>query len=191
LAARSSELAVRLLHQELSSALSCVSLQRFAVLTPSAEGTLLDIQLPDSIRLRLATGGPSFLNLDASFQVETFEDTHQPLRRRWNARIRMYSMTLLDAHNRELLTYHWHPGTFFLGPNHPHIHVSAALDAQVDAVTRREIELDKLHLVTGIVSLAAFVRMLIAEFGVAPLRHDWRETLDRTDRELRAAEGAV
>jgi hypothetical protein len=34
------------------------------------------------------------------------------------------------------------------------------------------------------VSLAAFVRMLITEFGVAPLGHDWRETLDRVESSL-------
>jgi len=91
----------------------------------------------------------------------------------------MYSMALLDVQERELLVYHWHPVSRFEGLDHPHLHVSAALTAQVDATTRREIGLDKLHLPTGQVSLAAVIRMLITEFGIAPLRHDWRDVLDR------------
>ncbi len=95
----------------------------------------------------------------------------------------MYEYRLLDRDHQELLVYHWQPGLRFLGPDHPHMHVSAALHAQVDARHRREIGLDKLHMATGVVSLAAFVRMLITEFGVSPLRHDWRETLDRVEAE--------
>jgi hypothetical protein len=88
---------------------------------------------------------------------------------------------LVDHVDRELLVYHWMPGTLFLGPDHPHVHVSAALTAQVDAQSSREIGLDRLHLPTGQVTLAAFVQMLITELGVAPLRPDWRETLDRVE----------
>jgi hypothetical protein len=96
----------------------------------------------------------------------------------------MYEYRLVDHNWRELLVYHWQPGATFLGPDYPHVHISASLDAQVDAVSRREIGLDKLHLITGRVSLAAFARMLITEFGIAPLRHDWRETLDQADAML-------
>jgi hypothetical protein len=96
----------------------------------------------------------------------------------------MYTLTLHDSAHRELLVYHWHPGRSFLGPDHPHLHVSAALDAQVDAMSRREIGLDKLHLPTGQVTLAAFVRMLITEFNVAPIRSEWRDILDRAETAL-------
>jgi hypothetical protein len=82
---------------------------------------------------------------------------------------------------RELLAYHWHPDPDVAGPDFPHLHVSAALNAQVDAVNRREIGLDKLHLTTGVVTPTNFVRMLITEFGVAPLRHDWQDVLDRAE----------
>ncbi len=78
------------------------------------------------------------------------------------------------------------PGPLFLGPDHPHLHVSTALIAQTDATTSREIGLDRLHLPTGQVSVAGFVRMLIAEFGVTPLRDDWQATLDRIETDLSA-----
>ena len=44
------------------------------------------------------------------------------------------------------------------------------------------IDLDKLHLATGRVSLASVVRMPITEFRVAPRRPDWAETLDRAEQ---------
>jgi hypothetical protein len=62
----------------------------------------------------------------------------------------------------------WQPGPDFLGPDHPRLHVSASLSAQTSAVDRQSIDLDKLHLATGRVSLASVVRMLITEFGIAP-----------------------
>lgn len=96
----------------------------------------------------------------------------------------MYTLSLHDTLQRELLVYHWHPGRFFLGPDHPHLHVSAALTAQAEAQSSRLIGLDKLHLTTGQVSLAAFVRMLITEFGAAPLRSEWRDILDRAEAAL-------
>jgi hypothetical protein len=94
----------------------------------------------------------------------------------------MYEYRLLDDRDRELLVFHWQPDS--RGPDHPHLHVSAALTAQVNAQSTREIGLDKLHLPTGHVAFAAFIRMLITEFGVAPLRQDWRDILDRAEAAL-------
>ncbi|MBA3450076.1 MAG: hypothetical protein H0T18_02555 [Chloroflexia bacterium] len=96
----------------------------------------------------------------------------------------MYEYRLLDRDERELLVYHWQPGDEYQGPNYPHLHVSATLSAQISAIDRRSIDLDKLHLATGHVSLAAVVRMLITEFQIAPRRPDWREMLDRHEQSL-------
>jgi hypothetical protein len=130
--------------------------------------------------LRTPNGGPSglFLDVTCSFAVES-----SSTRRIGYPRVtaRTYAYRLLDHHHRELLVYHWQPGPDHAGPDHPHLHISAALDAQVDAINRREIGLDKLHVATGDVTLAAVVRMLITEFGIAPLRLDWREVLDRIE----------
>lgn len=86
----------------------------------------------------------------------------------------MYQYRLLDRDERKLLVYHWQPGDAYRGPDDPHLHVSASLSAQTNA-------LDKLYLATGRVSLASVVRMLITEFGVATRRHDWAEVLDRAE----------
>ncbi len=93
----------------------------------------------------------------------------------WSIDVIAYEYRLLDHLERELLVYHWHPEA--AGPDFPHIRVSATLDAQVDAMTRREISLDKRHIVTGLVELREFVRMLITEFDVRPLRPDWKQRL--------------
>ena len=144
------------------------------------------VEFTSPFSLRSPVGGPSGLFFDIAyvFFVEGVEQGRS--RSRSRVATRMYEYRLLDHSHRELLVYHWQPGPDFAGPDHPHLHVSAALDAQVDAVTRREIVLDKLHVATGRVSFAAIVRMLITEFRVAPQRHDWRETLDRTEAVLRA-----
>jgi hypothetical protein len=65
------------------------------------------------------------------------------------------------------------------------LHVSAALSARVDAINTRSIDLDKLHIATSRVSLAAIIRMMITEFRIAPQRSDWRETLDRAETVIR------
>lgn len=93
----------------------------------------------------------------------------------------MYEYRVLDQQERELLVYHLQPGPESRGPDHPHLHISAALQAQVNAVTTRAYDLDKRHLATGQVSLAMMVRMVIEEFGIAPLRPDWRQVLDQAD----------
>lgn len=93
----------------------------------------------------------------------------------------MYEFRLLDHQERELLVYHWQPTSAFHGQDHPHLHISAALQAQVNAVTTRAYDLDKRHLATGQISLAMVVRMVIEEFGIAPLRPDWRQVLDQAD----------
>jgi hypothetical protein len=74
-----------------------------------------------------------------------------------------YRYELYDD-DTELLAYHWHP----FGRSSvvaPHVHI-----------TNRHPSLDlaKAHLPTGIVSPAAFLRCLIAELGVEPLRSDWQ-----------------
>jgi hypothetical protein len=124
-------------------------------------------------------GGSSGFRFDMQhrFSIELIDTTSNDP---WQVETRMYEYRFLDRDERELLVYHWQPGPEYAGPDAPHLHVSGSLEAQVDARTRREVELDKLHIVTGIVSLQAVVRMLITEFQVRPLRADWQERLEAT-----------
>ena len=134
--------------------------------------------------LRASTGGASGLFLDVRHRFTIVEVQPERQRPLWGVTTRMYEYRLLDHDFRELLVYHWQPGDDFLGPDHPHLHVSASLSAQTSAVDRQSIDLDKIHLATSRVPLAAVVRMLITESHIAPRRPDWAETLDRTEQIL-------
>jgi len=163
-------------------AASCVTAQRLRHSTSAFEsGERHTVGFPEPVPLRAAAGGPNGLFLDIAHLFAIVEEERVRFRPPWRVTTRMYEYRLLDHDHKELLVYHWQPGPEFPGPDHPHLHVSAALDAQVDAVTRRGIDLDKLHVATGPVSLAAVIRMLIEEFRIAPQRRDWRETLERAE----------
>jgi hypothetical protein len=172
--------------QALGSAVSCVTTRRLDVI-PDPEGAEGDqwVFLVAPASLRAPAGGPSGLFLHVKYILRVVKTEGDRLPPRWRVETRMYEYRLLDHDHEELLVYHWQPGPDYAGPDHPHLHVSAALNAQVDATTHRGIDLDKLHLATGRVTLPAVIRMLIAEFTVAPHRHDWREALDRAEAVLR------
>jgi hypothetical protein len=129
------------------------------------------------VPLQSMDGGASGLRIDfrVSFSVAPDGFRSDVL---WKAVEEAYLYRLLDRNEAELLVYHWQPGPGYSGPDYPHLHDSAALDAQLDAIRRHRIDLDKLHLSTGRVTLQSFVRMLITEFQVRPLRPDWKRRLD-------------
>ncbi len=134
--------------------------------------------MPGPASLRSVDGGPSGILLDIRQQ---FAIAAIGLRS-WRVQPRTYEFRLLDQSERELLVYHWQPEPGQRGPDHPHVHVSAAWHARINAVTTRAYDLDKRHLVTGHVSLAMIVRMLIEEFDIASLRPDWQRLLNRADQ---------
>ncbi len=93
------------------------------------------------------------------------------------ANVTSYQIAFRDRLDAELLAWHWQPGPDFAGPDHPHMHVSAALRPSLAAGERAVVPIDKVHLPTGLVPLSAIVRALVEEFGVQPLTIDWRERL--------------
>lgn len=162
-------------------ATSCISSQQLRL--PPGQ-FLLDGQIAvNPLRpmvLRSPDGGPSGLQFHFAQSFVIQESPNSSANLRWRTHIRMYEYRLLDHHQTELLVYHWQPDPDYLGPNKPHIHISASLLARTSAVSQKGIGLDTLHVVTGYVSLADVVQMLITEFGIAPQRHDWRDILNRT-----------
>jgi hypothetical protein len=88
-----------------------------------------------------------------------------------------YLYALLDRDEREVLAWHWQPGDLFAGPDHPHLHVSAAVRFPNARGQAAAVDLDKRHLPTGLVSFAAVVRMLVEEFDVEPRAADWQARL--------------
>ena len=88
-----------------------------------------------------------------------------------------YELALVDRGETELLVYHWHPESTTSPRVDPHLHVSAALRPTSADGSRGMVPLDKLHLPTVPVPLAAFARMLVGEFGVEPRAADWAARL--------------
>jgi hypothetical protein len=164
------------------SAIACISAQQ--PVTPHRRDSAnvpLNVFTREPISLRQLGGGPSGLFLDLVHVFSVVEIDRPRIPRQWRTTTLMYEYRLLDRDQRELLVYHWQPGSATRGPDYPHLHVSASLTARVDARSSQEIGLDKLHLPTDRVSFEAVVRMLIDEFGIAPRRNDWRDTLERTE----------
>jgi hypothetical protein len=89
-----------------------------------------------------------------------------------------YETSILDRDGNEIVAYHWHP----LGQSnvkHPHVHLSNQIRPIELGRNQTPLPLADMHLATGVVPLAHVVRMLIEEFGVAPLRDDWDAALPR------------
>jgi hypothetical protein len=175
--------------EALNAVTDCVTEQRLYVLPPRLESGVVSGlsfgrgDLP--ISLRSKAGGPSGLMLDIGhwFAIET--DHAAERGSGWRVATVAYEYRILDARETELLVYHWQPGAIALGPDFPHLHVSAALTARTPAGIDQRFPLDKRHVPTGIVTLADVVRMLIAEFGIAERRRDWPARLARADRAIR------
>lgn len=110
-------------------------------------------------------GGPLRLESRLRFRV----DQDGPSQR-YEAVLEGYEHYLGDAETgREILAWHWHAESRH---RHPHLHIGAA------AARERLPALEKAHLPTGAVSLADVVACAVRDFGVVPLRRDWRQVLE-------------
>lgn len=75
---------------------------------------------------------------------------------------------------RELLAFHWHPQGASVVKT-PHLHV--ATDLQIG-----DRWLASAHLPTGQIALVDVLWLALEDFGVRPLRDDWRAVLERSRR---------
>lgn len=100
----------------------------------------------------------------------------------WMARTSEYSCTLatedqledqLDV--AELIAYHWQPDVRS-GVRIPHLHIGPGIAGSSMKIGTRMV--NRMHFLTGVVTLASVVRLAIEEFGVEPLRTDWKAVLD-------------
>lgn len=124
--------------------------------------------------LALNRGSPSrlknkrlYMTVKMQYRVTKAEGVKGP----WKVSTAAYFYALHDAEQRELIAFHWHPETE--GQKDPHLHFYGA--SNVAAF------LEKVHLPTGRISLEQFLRFLIVELKVKPLRNDWEPVLRRTE----------
>jgi hypothetical protein len=84
----------------------------------------------------------------------------------------LYALDKRDDREREIFSYHWHPR----GQSpiiYPHLHLAQGAEVGRDDVRGA-------HFPTGRISLEEVLRLVIEEFHVKPLRHDWADILQRT-----------
>jgi hypothetical protein len=96
--------------------------------------------------------------------------------RQFESQITAYSHALRDLDDNEIVAYHWHPAGVS-SVRHPHLHLSSQIRPIDLGRNQASLPLADMHLATGVVPLAHFVRMLIEEFDVEPLREDWDAVL--------------
>lgn len=171
MAARTPGSAVEKLRLATAAILGCVTDRPvLARLDRHPANTLLLTLAPPAIPtpLRRASGSRVLgLLLRRSFVVESSDQ--QPVT--YALRLTSYNYQVLDAHNREIIAYHWHPES--ASPIiTPHLHLTSRI-GEIDLGAAGEtVALGEMHLPTGFVTPAAIVRLLIPEFGVAPRRSD-------------------
>jgi hypothetical protein len=88
------------------------------------------------------------------------------------ARARAYLYELLDAEEREIMVFHWHPE----GPSSetaPHLHLGAGAG-------ELRAEFARAHVPTGHIALQQVIRLAIEAFGAKPHRANWRSALARS-----------
>jgi hypothetical protein len=118
----------------------------------------------DPLRLNSARIGPVQFVLGHQFRV--VQDTEG-----WHVSTSAYQYYLLDNNDRELIGWHWHPGTVA----HPHMHV------EVGAIDHR------VHVPTGRVSIESVLRMLLTDLEVTPTRahaNDFLAVIDESERKF-------
>ena len=131
---------------------------------------------PDLLRLKTHDGvGEIILSVALRYMIEPIGI------RAFSGHPTHYQYRVLDISGQELVIYDWHPAG--VSPiRTPHIHVPAAGSVILaqrpgSPLAGAKTHLGAMHLSTGQISLAEFVRMLITEFHVDPIRRDWERVL--------------
>jgi hypothetical protein len=111
--------------------------------------------------------------------------------RRWRAATTGYDFALYDDEQKEILAFHWHPGSRSR-VSAPHAHIGPGAVNQADlaraglppgSVALRD-DLGKAHLPTGPISLVQVVRLAIEDFSARPLLGNWVSILSQCEAEI-------
>jgi hypothetical protein len=103
------------------------------------------------------------------------------IREPWKTSTRGYLYGLDDDQGREIIGFHWHPAGRS-AETAPRFHLGAGA-----RVGRPELTVDA-HLPSGRVSVEEMLRMAITVFEVKPIRPNWEEVLDASQRALSGTE---
>ena len=124
--------------------------------------------------------GRSQLSLSVGQFISIEETSSAYSSARYDVRILKYFYEL-SIENREVLAFHWNPAA--LSENDvrfPHLHVGNALVAGQRLIRPKDSH--KVHIPTDVISMVSVLHLAITEFGVQPLRANWEEIFERTER---------
>ena len=113
--------------------------------------------------------GENRLHLSVAIQYEIVQSP-DPDRGPWKVSTRKYMYHVVADDMTEVILFHWHPDGKSTEKG-PHLHVGSS------QLTPNAVVSSRAHVPTGRVSLESVIELLIQDFGVVPLRADWRETL--------------
>ena len=122
---------------------------------PSVESHSFMLNRGEPVRLR----GESRVHLDLTVLYQIVERTGQQYR--WQVVTTGYYYTLMDANQREIVGFHWHP----VGRSpivEPHLHLGPGAQIGYERLHRA-------HVPTGPVSIQDVLRFAIVDLGVEPL----------------------
>jgi hypothetical protein len=120
-------------------------------------------------------GGPHGIGLFIAlyYSIMATADPQAP----WRVQTRGYRYQLTVRDGRELVGYHWHPGSLDEGAvEFPHAHFHTLTDPP---------GLSKPHWPTGRVPLESVIRLALRDLGVPAQRPDWAAVLERNEAIIR------
>lgn len=94
----------------------------------------------------------------------------------WKVSTTSYAYALLRDDHQEIVTFHWHP----TGPSSittPHVHIGSGAEAAFPGLTGA-------HIPTGRIAIEQFLRLIIEDLGVEPVRDDWSDVLDQGQQDF-------
>lgn len=136
-----------------------------------ADGLEHQITLAKNQTLRVGNSrGDAHYYATVRQRFQIVADAPEP-RSTWRVRVAGYQYMLADADEREILSYHLHPGQDV--SDTPHLHIKG--------LPLRELQ--KAHLPTAHVTVEAFIRLLIRDFQVQATTQDYRRVLDDCEKQ--------
>lgn len=156
---RTPGLALRAYQNGLQRAQTSIATANQVIIQPTHENTY-DVRPPQQRLLVVRHSEIRFLQFQIRVAVEQRGDSSHD---RWQVIERVYHYAFLDADEREILAFHWHPHV----PRQPepHIHLGPASGA---VALLRET-----HIPAPRLGLDGVLRFAIVEAGVTPVREDW------------------
>ena len=152
----------------LQSAISCITNAPINIRGGYyASDTPLPLLLGDGSPIKLM-GQSLFLSIQQLYLVVRAEGDLGP----WKVSIVSYAYSLEDDTGAGL-HYHWHPAGRSEVKS-PHLHLRGS-NSQIANTHLRGV-----HFPTGRIALEDVLRLSIIDFGVRPLKDDWREIIDST-----------